>query len=149
MLKHIKLTIKEFLELDSSYDYESLLANQDIILEQLQLLKQIESENQELLLDAKKTSYYDYLTLKNALLVLLFLGFIGGGFWFYNPDFFNNATLESIKSLLTLSKDLQINHQDLLNKLHKLNDNSVNLSKAEIQLLFEIKNLVLKKGDEQ
>ena len=145
MIKYIKFTIREFLSLDN--DYESLLANQDQILEQLQGLKKVELENQELILEGKKESYYDYLTLKNALWVLFFLGFLGGGFWLYNVDFFNNSTLESIKSLGTLSKDLHaIDHKGVLDALKKLNENSVNLSKEEIKLLLEIKNLLLKKG---
>jgi hypothetical protein len=44
-------------------------------------LKNLEIQNQGLILKGKKESYYDYLTLKNALWVLFFLGFIGGGFW--------------------------------------------------------------------
>lgn len=61
-------------------------------------------------------------------------------------DFFNNSTLESIKSLRTLSKDLHpINHKEVLDALKKLNENLVNLNKEEIRLLLEIKNLVLKK----
>jgi hypothetical protein len=100
-----------------------------------------------LILEGKKESYYDYLTLKNALWVLFLLGFIGGGFWLYNADFLNNSTLESIKSLGTLSKDLHaIDHKGVLDALKKLNENSVNLSKEEIKLLLEIKNLLLKKG---
>lgn len=75
---------------------------------------------------------------------LIFIGFIGGGFWLYNADFFNNSTLESIKSLNTLSKDLHaIDHKGVLDALKKLNENS---SKEEIKLLLEIKNLLLKKG---
>jgi hypothetical protein len=65
----------------------------------------------------------------------------------YNADFFNNATLESIKDLGSLSKDLHfINHKGILEALERLNENSVNLSKEELKLLLEIKNLLLKKG---
>lgn len=38
-----------------------------------------------------------------------------------------------------------INHKEILDALKKLNENSVNLSKEEIKLLLEIKNLLLKK----
>lgn len=145
MIKYIKFAIREFLGLEN--DYESLLTNQDQIMDQLKELKNLEIQNQELILEGKKESYYDYLTLKNALWVLFFLGFIGGGFWLYNADFFNNSTLESIKSLGTLSKDLHaIDHKGVLDALKKLNENSVNLSKEEVKLLLEIKNLLLKKG---
>lgn len=145
MLKYIKFTIREFIGLDN--DYESLLSNQDQILDQLKQLEKLEIQNQELILEGKKESYYDYLTIKNALWLLFFLGFIGGGFWLYNADLFNNSTLESIKSLGTLSKDLHaIDHKGVLDALKKLNENSVNLSKEEIKLLLEIKNLLLKKG---
>jgi hypothetical protein len=129
--------MRGFLGLDN--DYESF---QDQILEKLQQL-----ENQGLILEEKQTSYYDYVTLKNLLWVIIFLGFIGGGFWLYNTDLFSNATLESIKELGNLSKDLHsINHKGILEALGKLNENSVNLSKEEIKLLLEIKNLLLKKG---
>lgn len=145
MIKYIKFTIREFLGLDN--DYESLLANQDQLLDQLKQIEKLEIQNQELILESKKESYYDYLTMKNAFWVLFFLGFIGTGFWLYNTDFFNNATLESIKSLGTLSKDLHsIDHKGILDALKKLNENSVNLSKEELKLLLEIKNLLLKKG---
>ena len=91
MLKYLKFTIREFIGLEN--DYESLLSNQDQILNQLKQLEKLEIQNQELILEEKKESYFDYLTLKNALWVLFFLGFIGGGFWLYNADFFNNNTL--------------------------------------------------------
>ncbi|DAZ93510.1 TPA: hypothetical protein N0F65_000359 (mitochondrion) [Lagenidium giganteum] len=138
MLKYIKFTIREFLGLEN--DYESLLSNQDQILDQLKQLEKLEIQNQELILE-------EYFNIKNALWVLFILGFIGGGFWLYNTDFFNNSTLESIKSLGTLSKDFHaIDHNGVLDALKKLNENSVNLSKEEIKLLLEIKNLLLKKG---
>lgn len=137
--------MREFLGLDN--DYESLLSNQDQILDQLKKIEQLELANQSLIISDQQASYYDYLTLKNALWVLFFLAFFGGGFWLYNADFFNNSTLESIKSLGTLSKDLHaIDHKGVLDALKKLNENSVNLSKEEIKLLLEIKNLLLKKG---
>lgn len=103
-------------------------------------LENLEVENQQLNLS-------DYLTLKNLIYFLIFLSFIGGGFWLYNTDFFNNSILESIKSLGELSKDLhKIDQTGVLSALQKLNENSVNLSKEEIKLLLEIKNLLLKKG---
>ena len=40
----------------------------------------------------------------------------------------------------------RIEQKGLLEALKKLNENSVNLSKEEIKLLMEIKNLLLKKG---
>ena len=87
------------------------------------------------------------MTLRNLIYFLIFLSFIGGGFWLYNTDFFNNSILESIKSLGELSKDLhKIDQTGILSALKKLNENSVNLSKEEIKLLLEIKNLLLKKG---
>lgn len=145
MLKYIKFTIREFIGLEN--DYESLLSNQEELLTRLKNIEKLEVQNQELILEGEKGSYYDYLNMKNALWLLFFLAFLGGGFWLYNADFFNNATLESIKSLGTLSKDLHaIDHKGILDALKKLNENSVNLSKEEIKLLLEIKNLLLKKG---
>jgi hypothetical protein len=141
----IKIFLREFIGLEN--DYESLLSNQEKILESLNDLKKVETLNQEILLESQKTSYYDYLTLKNALWVLFTLGVIGSGLWLYNADFFNNSVLESLKSLGTLSKDLHsIDQKSVFEALKKLNENSVNLSKEEIKLLLEIKNLLLKKG---
>ena len=138
IFKYIKLSIREFIGLES--DYESLLSNQEKILQSLEKLENLEVENQQLNLS-------DYLTLKNLIYFLIFLSFIGGSFWLYNTDFFNNAILESIKSLGELSKDLhKIDQTGVLSTLKKLNENSVNLSKEEIKLLLEIKNLLLKKG---
>ena len=129
---------REFLGLDS--DYENLLSNQDKILEQLQQLEKSELESQQI-------NYSDYLNLKNLIILLILLGFLGGGFWLYNTDFFNNSILESIKSLGILSKDLHnINQNGIFDALKKLNENSVNMSKEEIKLLMEIKNLLLQKG---
>ena len=138
IFKYIKLSIREFIGLES--DYESLLSNQEKIIQSLEKLENLEVENQQLNLS-------DYLTLKNLIYFLIFLSFIGGSFWLYNTDFFNNAILESIKSLGELSKDLhKIDQTGVLSTLKKLNENSVNLSKEEIKLLLEIKNLLLKKG---
>ena len=129
---------REFLGLDN--DYENLLSNQDKILEQLQQLEKSELENQQI-------HYSDYLSLKNLLILLIFLGFIGSGFWLYNTDFFNNSVLESIKSLGSLSEDLhKINQNGIFDALKKLNENSVNMNAEEIKLLMEIKNLLMTKG---
>jgi hypothetical protein len=58
-----------------------------------------------------------------VLWLIAFLGFLGGGFWLYNVDFFNNATLELIKSLGTLSKDLHsMDLKSLLDVLKLLNE---------------------------
>ena len=138
IIKYLKFIIRDFIGLEDNY--ESLLSNQDKILEQLQQLEKLEVNNQQ-------TNYSDYLTLKNLLILLIFLGFIGGGFWLYNTEFFNNSILASIKSLGTLSKDLhQIDQKSILEALKKLNENSVNMSVEEVKLLMEIKNLLLKKG---
>lgn len=135
IIKYLKFIIRDFIGLEDNY--ESLLSNQDKILEQLEKL---EVNNQQ-------TNYSDYLTLKN---LLIFLGFIGGGFWLYNTEFFNNSILESIKSLGTLSKDLhQIDQKSILEALKKLNENSVNMSVEEVKLLMKIKNLLLKRGIEE
>lgn len=90
MIKYIKYTIREFIGLKN--DYESLLLNQEQILEKLQHLEKLEVMNQQ-------SSYYDYLILKNLMWLFVILGFFGGDFWLYNTDFFNNSVLESIKSL--------------------------------------------------
>lgn len=105
MFKFIKFTIRNFLGIDSE-EYESLLANQELILERLNKLEEVELENKSLLKDGKEKSYSDYLTLKNLLIILIILCFIGGGFWIYNSEYFNTSTLESIKDLGSLSKDL-------------------------------------------
>ena len=138
IFKYIKLSIREFIGLES--DYESLLSNQEKILQSLEKLENLEVENQQ-------SNLSDYLTLRNIIYFLIALSFIGSGFWLYNTDFFNNSILESIKSLGELSKDLhKIDQTGVLSALKKLNENSVNLSKEEIKLLMEIKNLLLKKG---
>ena len=138
IFKYIKLSIREFIGLES--DYESLLSNQEKILQSLEKLENLEVENQQ-------SNLSDYLTLRNIIYFLIALSFIGSGFWLYNTDFFNNSILESIKSLGELSKDLhKIDQTGVLSALKKLNENSVDLSKEEIKLLMEIKNLLLKKG---
>lgn len=135
MFTFIKYTIKQIIGFTN--DYESLLSNQDLILEKLEKLE-VQNQTQ---------NYYDYLTFKNLLYLLIILSFAGGGFWLYNNNFFNISILESIKSLGTLSKDLnEISLKNILEALNKLNENSVNLSKEEIKLLLQIKNLLLKKG---
>ena len=65
IIKYLKFIIRDFIGLEDNY--ESLLSNQDKILEQLEKL---EVNNQQ-------TNYSDYLTLKNLLILLIFLGFIG------------------------------------------------------------------------
>ena len=138
LIKYIKLSVREFIGLEN--DYESLISNQEKILQSLEKLENIKIENQQIYLS-------DYLTLKNTLYFLILLGFLGSGFWLYNTDFFNNSILESIKSLGELSKDLhKIDQIGIFDALKKLNENSVNLSKEEIKILMEIKNLLLKKG---
>ena len=138
IFKYIKLSIREFIGLEN--DYESLLSNQEKILQSLEKLEQIEVESHQ-------ANVSDYITLKNILYFLIFLSFIGSGFWLYKTDFFNNSILESIKSLGELSKDLhKIDQKGILESLKKLNENSVNLSKEEIKILMEIKNILLKKG---
>lgn len=138
IIKYLKFMFREFLGLDS--DYENLLSNQDKILEQLQQLEKFELESQQI-------NYSDYLNLKNLMILLILLGFLGGGFWLLNTDFVNNSILESIKSFDKVSKDLHtINQNGIFDALKKLNENSVNMSKEEIKLLMEIKNLLLQKG---
>lgn len=138
IIKSIQYAIRSFLELDN--DYQTLLSNQKELLEELKQLKQLEIQTQQ-------TSYLDYLTLKNALWVLFFIGLIGSGFWLYNADFSNTNVLESIKSLSSLSKDLHnLDQQGIFDALKKLNENSVNLSKEEVKLLMEIKNLLMARG---
>ena len=90
LLKYLKFTIREFISLEN--DYQSIIENQEKILQSLEKLENIEVENQQL-------HVTNYLTLQNILYFLLFLGFLGGVFWLYNSDFFNNSIGESIKSL--------------------------------------------------
>ena len=138
VFKYIKFVIRDFIGLED--DYGIIVSDLDKIIEKLEKLEKIEVESQQLNLS-------DYLTLKNLLYFLIVLSFIGGGFWLYNADFFNTSILESIKSLGELSKDLhKIDQSGVLSALKKLNENSVNLSKEEIKILMEIKNLLLKKG---
>ena len=135
ILKYIKLTIREFIGLEN--DYELLFSNKEKILQSLEKLENLEVES-------KQSNLYDYLTLRNVIYFLIFFSFVGSGFWLYNTDFFNNSILESLGEL---SKYLhKIDQTGVLSALKKLNENSVNLSKEEIKLLMEIKNLLLKKG---
>ena len=100
--------------------------------------------------EKQQTHLSDYLTVRNGLYILILLFFLGGGFWIYSNDFFNDSILTAIQSLGELSKELhQIDQSGILLALKKLNENSVNLSKEEIKLLFEIKNLLLKRGIDQ
>ena len=66
-----------------------------------------------------------------------------GGFWFYNSDFFNSGTLDSLKSLNILSKELHLDNQKILDVLKKFNTESVYLNRKEIHLLSEIKDLLV------
>jgi|688.fasta_scaffold446344_1 hypothetical protein len=149
MTTYIKLLIRNFIGLDT--DYESLLTNQEQILEKLEKLEQLEQleiQNKKLISDNENNNYYDYLTVKNALWVLFLLALIGSGFWLYNSDLFNVSTISNIdpiKSLIDLPKDI-INNNGILRALKKLNENSVDLSKEEIELLLKIKSLLLRKG---
>ena len=141
LIKYIKLSIREFIGLEN--DYESLISNQEKILQSLEKLENIEVENQQIYLS-------DYLTLKNLLILLIFLSFIGGGFWLYNTELYNNSVLELIKSLGNLTKDLhQIDQKEILETLKKLNENSVNMSVEKVKLLMEIKNLLLRREIEK
>ena len=135
---NIKYVIKNFIELDE--DYKIILSNQDKIFEKLEQLEQLEKVKVE----SQQLNLSDYLTVKNLIYLLIFLGFIGGGIWLYNTDFFNNSTLESIKSLGELSKNLnKIDQNGFFSDLKKLNENSIDLSNQQIKLLIEIKNLLL------
>nr|YP_009178773.1 orf182 [Peronospora tabacina]ALJ78438.1 orf182 [Peronospora tabacina]ALJ78485.1 orf182 [Peronospora tabacina] len=115
---------------------ESKKENQELILESKkenqELILESKKENQELILDHKKKSYYDYLTLKNAIYLLLFFGFIGGGFWLYNAECVNEMIMEY--------------HKIILSSFKELNANSINLNRQELKLLLEIRKLLLKKG---
>ena len=53
MFKFIKFSIRNFLGIDSE-EYESLLSNQELILERLNKLEEVELENQSLLQDEKR-----------------------------------------------------------------------------------------------
>lgn len=53
--------MKKYLVLGLDNNYDSLLTNQN------QILEKMEIQNQFLILEAKKESYYDYLTLKNLI----------------------------------------------------------------------------------
>ena len=64
MIKYIKFTIREFIGLES--DYESLLSNQEKILQSLEKLENLEVESQQ-------SNLSDYLTLKNLIYFLIFL----------------------------------------------------------------------------
>ena len=138
VFKYIKFIIRDFIGLEG--DYGIIVSDLDKIIEKLE---KIEVESQQLNLS-------DYLTLKNLLILLIFLSFIGGGFWLYNTELYNNSVLELIKSLGNLTKDLhQIDQKEILETLKKLNENSVNMSVEKVKLLMEIKNLLLRREIEK
>ena len=129
---NIKFRIKKFFGLNDNY--ESLLNDQKMLLKKLQKLKNVEMQEYQ-------SSYLDYLTLINLLYFIIFLSFLGNIFYLYNANIFNNSILESLKSLGSLSIDLQnINQKSILEALSKF---LTNLSKEELKLLMEIKNLLL------
>lgn len=112
-------------------------------------LKKVELGNQELILEERKNSFYDYMTLKNLLLLLLFLSFIGGGFWLYNScvfDMFNINSLASelntnTKELAKLLTDNQSFSQiKIIEALKVLNENSAKLSEEQLKMLNELLN---------
>lgn len=141
MLKYVKKTIITFLGIDT--DLESILNNQEEIISSLKSIEKNELLENNAIMENKKENNNNFLTLKNLLWLLFLLGFIGGGFMLFNSGGFNNDLLESIKSLGDLHK---INYQIILDTLSELNKNSLNVSKEEIKILLEIRNLLLKKG---
>jgi hypothetical protein len=140
--KYMVFFLRDFLGFDE--DFEHIISNQSQILEKISHLEKMEIDNANI---NAESSYYNYLTLKNLLYFLIFVGLIGSGVWLYNTDFLNSSILESIKGLGTLSKEFHsINLKTLLEALEKLNENSVNLSKEELKLLNEIRSLILQRG---
>ena len=53
IIKYLKFMFREFLGLDNAY--ENFLSNQDQILDQLKQLEKLEIQNQELILEGKKS----------------------------------------------------------------------------------------------
>jgi hypothetical protein len=88
-------TIRSYLGLDS--DIDKIMINQEKIIEQLDQLKRLEIEGQ-------KNSFYDYLTLRNILLISIV---IGVGYVFFFTDYGGmGGMLDSFKNMGSLSKDL-------------------------------------------
>lgn len=147
MKKYLVFTIREFLGL--SNDYEDIMSSQAEILNKLKDIDQVSLQNQEMILESKETSYYDYITLKNILLVVLVVGLIGGGFAAINSlggntDNINSAVSElnqNIKGLAGVVKDAQgVSFTNLGPLFEKLNTNLADLSTKQLIQLNEILN---------
>lgn len=145
MKKYLVFTIREFLGL--SNDYEEIMSSQAEILNKLENIDKMSLQNQEMILQSKETSYYDYITFNNILWILFFLGLIGGGFALYNTNLFNNSTLESIKGLSSGNADELKKVQETL--LKAVEDGNITHFKnaADIKILIQkATDLLMKKG---
>ena len=146
--QYIKLTIREFIGVEA--DYESFTSGQEKILQSLEKLEKLEKvEKLDVEVEKQQTHLSDYITAKNIAAFCIFTGLVGLGFYLFfygGEDLLSNST-ESLQYLCKLSKDLQTMDQNgIFDALARLNDSSAPLSKQEIKLLIEIKNILLARG---
>ena len=144
ILKYIKLkTIQEFIDVENGY--ENVITGQEKI---LQLLEKLEMQKADV--EAPETHLSDYITAKNIAAFCIFTGLVGLGFYLFfygGEDSLSNSTVELLQSLNQLSKDLRtMDQKGIFDALARLNDSSAPLSKQEIKLLIEIKNILLARG---
>ena len=148
--QYIKLTIREFIGVEA--DYESFTSGQEKILQSLEKLEKVEKLDVEV--EKQQTHLSDYITAKNIAAFCIFTGLVGLGFYLFyysgggpGPDSLSNSNAELYQSMSQLSKDLQTMDQNgIFDALARLNDSSAPLSKQEIKLLIEIKNILLARG---
>ena len=144
--QYIKLTIREFIGVEA--DYESFTSGQEKILQLVEKFENVEKLDVEV--EKQQTHLSDYITAKNIAAFCIFTGLVGLGFYLFfygGEDLLSNSTVELLQSLNQLSKDLRtMDQKGIFDALARLNDSSAPLSKQEIKLLIEIKNILLARG---
>lgn len=132
MPEFIESLIKELVELKNNDDLLTEVEKNDI----QSVPKNLENKKQPI-------NYSDYLTVKNTIYCLLFLGLIGGGFWFFNLIPSNDFIIEYFNLLKELSEayaDGDFNTvAKVLSKIHK---KSIHLDKHELMILIIIKRVL-------
>lgn len=145
MIQYLKLLICSFFDIEQVDP--SVPSMHEEILSKITDLEEINKQILEDKIESDKKQDLDNRNLKVLLYIIIALILLSGGIFFYTYYLLNADITEYLKSLGILSKDLHsIDVNVLVETFKKLNQDSVNLNKEEIRLLFEIKNILMKKG---